>query len=114
MIATNIAEPMIDQIIGNAVSPTRIVNSSGSDIVRASHIPSSAPMNPRAIDPRQPAREYPAIDWPRTPHTPATNRSIRKSIIGASPQIHFQCAVKSIAGNDLCKVYAAAGSQRID
>ena len=61
MIATNSAAPMIDQITGNDTSPIGIGNSSGKFRARAIHMPSSAPMNPSAIDTRQPPREKPVI-----------------------------------------------------
>lgn len=59
--ATNRAEPMIDQTIGKSVVPIRIEKSSGNPIWRASHIPNTAPMNPSAIETKQPPREKPLI-----------------------------------------------------
>lgn len=55
--ATNSAAPMIDQIIGKFIPPTGIVNNSGRCRAPASHVPSSAPMNPSAIETRHPPCE---------------------------------------------------------
>ncbi len=57
--ATNSAEPATDHTTGNATPPTLTVKISGSFSQRESAKPSSAPMKPTAIDPKQPLRK----DW---------------------------------------------------
>ena len=59
MTATKSAEPMIDQTTGKVWPPTLTGSSSGIPACRASHIPSSAPTKPSAMETRQPPRESP-------------------------------------------------------
>jgi len=48
-----------------------MVNTNGKPKIPASHLPKSAPINPRAIETRQPPREEPAIACPIEPHIDA-------------------------------------------
>lgn len=70
---------MIDHTIGNVVVPIWTANISGRCRARAIHIPNRAPTNPRAIDTRQPPREYPLIACPSDPQMPAIKSSSSKS-----------------------------------
>jgi hypothetical protein len=72
IIATNMADPIIDQRMGNECPPMLGENTNGRSKTRASHLPKSAPMNPNAIETRQPPWEYPAIVLPIEPHMDAT------------------------------------------
>jgi hypothetical protein len=87
MMATKIVAPMIDQMMGNVVSPILSVYSSGSFNWRASHMPMIAPMKPSAMETRQPPREKPLMACPNAPQIPATRSRINKSIqvIGTPP-----------------------------
>src|SRR5689334_16059036 len=70
---------MIDHTIGKLVVPIRTANSSGRPNARASHIPTTAPTKPSAIDTRQPPREKPVIACPSAPQSPATISKISRS-----------------------------------
>src|SRR5262249_29820420 len=78
--ATNNADPMIDQTMGKSVEvPTKTF---GRSSALASHIPTMAPINPSAIDTRQPPRDPPPKALPIEPHTPAIiNRMIKEVIL---------------------------------
>src|SRR5258706_9188407 len=55
--ATNSEEPAIDQTMGKPTPPTLMFKISGSRSQRAISVPSSAPMKPSPIAPKQPPRE---------------------------------------------------------
>src|SRR5262245_46906174 len=77
-MATKMAEPRIDQTMGNRSPPMLTAKSSGKPIAPASQLPSKAPIKPRAMDTRQPPRLYPAIACPTEPQIPATSNKIKK------------------------------------
>jgi hypothetical protein len=83
IIATKSAEPMIDQMMGNPLPFIRTESNSsksGNPSLCANSVPSSAPMNPSAIETRQPPRLYPAMACPIAPQIPATKKRISHDI----------------------------------
>jgi hypothetical protein len=76
-INTKTVAPRIDQMIGNDRSPILTGSNSGSPNRLAIKCPNSAPMNPIAIDTRQPPRLKPTRAWATDPQMPATKRRIK-------------------------------------
>src|SRR2546423_5556386 len=97
MTATKRAEPTIDQTTGNVWLPTCTGRGSYRPAWRASHMPSSAPMKPSAIETRQPPCEYPPMARPIEPHTPAirSNKSRSINVIPLLPVL-VPCALSII------------------
>jgi hypothetical protein len=81
MTMAKIAEPKMDQMMGN-VSPSISI---GSIIVNpnsaASHLPIKAPINPTTMEAKHPPIEYPAILWPIPPQIAAINSKSSKPVI---------------------------------
>jgi hypothetical protein len=61
------------------------LNIRGKSSFSAIQTPKNEPMNPKAIDARQPPLPYPAIDFPIAPQKPATtNKSMNEVMLIAN------------------------------
>ena len=82
--AVNITAPRIAHTTGKVTSPISITKISGRFILCAIHVPNREPINPTAIEIKQPPLENPARDLPIEPEIPAIISKIinsRKDII---------------------------------
>ena len=75
-IATNKAEPIIDQTTGKSVPPILRTKKSGSEACLAIHDPINAPIKPITTEITHPPLEKPVSARPIDPQIPAINNRI--------------------------------------